>query len=280
MVETWVIGDVHGCFGTLERLVARLPGQDRRRLLMVGDLVNRGPSSLAVLRWAVRQPELVAVLGNHDLHLLARAAGVVEALPGDTLNEVLGAPDRDELLAWLCQQPLLHREGDTVVVHAGVCPSWGPDRAMGLAEATARELEGETGVRLLERFVRNQGNGWRCDECGDPTGAALAILSGIRTVRPGGGPCRGHTGPPEEAPDGCRPWFSLLSSSWRGLTVVFGHWAALGFRRFEGVVALDSGCVYGGRLTAVRLEDGVVLQQPLANVDRTRMEATARGAPP
>ncbi len=280
-METWVIGDVHGCFRTLERLVARLPGQARRRLLMVGDLVNRGPSSLEVLRWAARQPSLVATLGNHDLHLMARAAGLGTPLPGDTLDEVLEAPDRDELLDWLRRQPLLHRENDTVVVHAGVCPTWSPEQAAQLADSASQELTRGSGLRLLKGFLRAQQDGWHCTDGAESSdGHVVSVLSGIRTLLPGGEPCRAHTGPPEAAPEGCRPWFTMLRPSWRGLTVFFGHWAALGFERREGVAGLDSGCVYGHRLTAVRVEDGVVIQEPLADGDRALMDAApAESAP-
>lgn len=276
-MESWVIGDVHGCFGTLQRLVARLPGPHRRRLLMVGDLVNRGPSSLEILRWAVNQPDLVVTLGNHDLHLLARAEGLVEAEPGDTLDGILDAPDRDELLAWLRRQPLLHRVGSSVLVHAGVCPSWGPAMASEMAQKVSRELAGAGGARLLDAYVRRQRNGWRCDDDGRHLATVLSVVSGVRTLDAGGAPCHEHTGPPETAPDGYRPWFSRLPPSWSGLTVFFGHWAALGFRRLDGVVALDSGCVYGGHLTAVRVEDGVVVQEPLAPGDRAVMDGSTHG---
>jgi bis(5'-nucleosyl)-tetraphosphatase (symmetrical) len=262
-MATYAIGDVHGCFATLERLFARLgysPRQDR--LWLVGDLVNRGPSSLAVLRWAAGQDEdrVVAVLGNHDLHLLARAAGLARERRRDTLEEVLAAPDRDDLLVWLSRRPLLHREDGHALVHAGLLPEW----TVGEAEALARQVEGELRGTRADRLLgtlRDELPSWRDDLPGAARRRlALAAFTRLRTLVPGKGLCTDFSGPPEQAPDGCLPWFEVPKRKSRGTTLLFGHWAALGYLRKDGIVALDTGCVWGRTLTALRLDDGKVFQ--------------------
>ncbi len=263
---TYAIGDVHGCRATLEALLAGLPFRpDRDRLWMVGDLVNRGPDSLGVLRWARRISEklgerFVAVLGNHDLHLLGLAAGVVPAKRRDTLEPVLRAPDRDELLDWLAARPLLHRSGDTLVVHGGLPPSWDLDEAEELAREAEAALGSPARRRLLASF-ETPPDEW-CEGLAPLARRAfvLAALTLIRMVGADGSPRLGFSGPPDQAPRGCVPWYAAPQRASAGATVVCGHWAALGLHLAPGVVALDSGCVWGGPLTAVRLEDGEVFQ--------------------
>lgn len=263
MGSTYVIGDVHGCFDTLLALWPKL-GFDlnRDRLWLVGDLVNRGPKNLEVLRWARDLDRrlgdrLRVVLGNHDLHFVARLEGYGKARPKDTLEDVLAAPDRDDLGAWLASQPLLHREGDTLLVHAGLPPSWTPEDA----EERARRLEAmlrdqQTRRPLIERSrARDRQARWR-----DPR-ADLAAFIGLRTCTVDGEPCK-WKGPPEAAPEGCLPWFEVPGRASAGATVVFGHWGALGLHLAPRVIALDSGCVWGHRLSAIRLEDRTVFQQP------------------
>jgi bis(5'-nucleosyl)-tetraphosphatase (symmetrical) len=257
-VATWAIGDVHGCRETLEVLLERLELDWRRdRLWLVGDLVNRGPGSLEVLRWAVdlhaRMGErFVVTLGNHDLHLLAIHEGLAAPRRQDTLGPVLEAPDRDELLAWLLERPLLHREGDYVLVHAGLLPSWDPaeaERRARAAEAVLRDRA--TRHAMLVRPARRSGPSERRD---------LEVLARLRTCTVGEEPCP-WTGPPQGAPEGCRPWFEWPHR--RGeATVLFGHWAALGFHRVPGAIALDSGCAWGGELTAWRIDDATAVRQP------------------
>jgi bis(5'-nucleosyl)-tetraphosphatase (symmetrical) len=266
-VATFAIGDVQGCFRTLERLLSRLPFErGRDRLWLAGDLVNRGPRSLAVLRWARGLGDsLVTVLGNHDLHLVGRALGVRRKKPGDTLDEVLDAPDRDELVAWLRARPLLHREGERLLVHAGLQPAWTPDAAAELARDLEAVLQGPGAAALLAELSRRDLPGWRPRlSARDRRAVALQTFSLMRTCRSDGRLCRDYSGPPGGAPAGCAPWFEAPRRS-RDVTVVCGHWAALGFRREPGLLALDSGCVWGGALTAVRLEDGTVFQEPLAD---------------
>lgn len=262
----FAIGDVQGCFSTLEALLARLPyDATRDRLWLVGDLVNRGPRSLDVLRWAVGRSDLVTVLGNHDLHLLARAAGVRKKKQRDTLEEVLGAPDRETLLEWLAHRPLLHREGPWVMVHAGLLPAWDLERAERLARDLEALLRGCDRQQLLEAWGREAGpDGWS-DEL-TPARQRLVALRAftlLRELRADGSMEPDYNGPPKLAPAGLVPWFDAPRRAWAGeARVVFGHWAALGLHRGPDALGLDTGCVWGGTLTAVRLEDGAVWQEP------------------
>jgi bis(5'-nucleosyl)-tetraphosphatase (symmetrical) len=263
-MATWVIGDVHGCLTELEGLLGRIgwrPGGDR--LWLVGDLVNRGRDSLGVLRWAYRhRDDLVAVLGNHDLHLLARAAGVGRRKRGDTLDEVLEAPDRVDALRWLGGLPLLHREGDWLLVHAGLHPGWSLREAVAEAAAARDVLAGPDRRAVLAAVDSRTRPGWRPGLAGvERAAAAVAVLTRARVVDAEGRPRLGFTGPPEEAPEGCRPWFETSPVVAGGARVVFGHWAQLGCQRGATWGCLDSGCVYGGSLSALRLDDGLLVQQ-------------------
>jgi bis(5'-nucleosyl)-tetraphosphatase (symmetrical) len=265
-MATYVIGDVQGCHRTLMNLLDRIgvrPGSDR--LWLAGDLVNRGPASLEVLRWAAGAGDSVtAVLGNHDLHLLARAAGRAPAKPRDTLDGILDAPDRDALLAWLRARPFVLVDGAHALVHAGLHPAWTVAGAVQLAaEASARVREGRDLAPLfhphpLPRWSESLGPDERFR-------FAAAVFTRIRTVRADGVPCLGFSGPPEEAPPGCAPWYAAPGRRSTGTRVFFAHWAALGLHVAADVVGLDTGCVWGGTLTAFRLEDGRVFQEPLAD---------------
>jgi bis(5'-nucleosyl)-tetraphosphatase (symmetrical) len=259
---TWVIGDIHGCFDSLRRLWRRLDFDwDEDRLWMVGDLVNRGPKSLQVLRWARRRSRrlgdrMAVVLGNHDLHLLAVDRGINDLRPGDTLRQVLRARDRKPLLRWLRQQRFLYRQGDFVLVHAGLLPHWTLEKAT----RKARRLEEALGTRrersLLARRVEDT-DGRRSTLKMREATYAFTLL---RSCTPAGRPCS-FSGPPEKAPTGCQPWHRLWDPIEHGVTVVCGHWAAQGLEVRPGMIALDSGCVWGGALTAIRLEDLRIVQQ-------------------
>lgn len=272
-MATWVVGDVQGCFSTFQALLDRLefrPGRDR--LWFVGDLVNRGPDSLGMLRWAYRHRDsLVCVLGNHDLHLLAQREGVIPARPRDTLAPLLAAPDADELCDWLAGLPFVHREEGFLLVHAGLLPGWdlagvetaGATASAGLSRDRSgflRALYSLRGDRLPEDAEKSPG-----DDLGKAVRAA-SVFTRIRIVDGGGTPSFDFDGIPEAIPPGHRPWFEGISLP-EELTVLFGHWAALGLMVSEGAVCLDSGCVWNGSLTALRLEDGALRIQPAAEGD-------------
>jgi bis(5'-nucleosyl)-tetraphosphatase (symmetrical) len=236
-------------------------------LWLVGDLVNRGPDSLGVLRWAYEHHErITTVLGNHDLHLLARACGVAEAKKGDTLDQVLEAPDRDDLLGWLGQRPLMHKFGRHLLVHAGLAPEWNVELAQGYAEAITADCVGGESGSMLAAIHTCRKQPWHVDLPREESLAAAAVaMTRIRTVGEDGQAVLDYTGPIGSAPHGCRPWFATAAVLRQGYTVIFGHWAMLGLYRARGVVCLDSGCVYGGRLSAMRLDDGTVVQEAVVD---------------
>ncbi|MFQ5791450.1 MAG: symmetrical bis(5'-nucleosyl)-tetraphosphatase [Acidobacteriota bacterium] len=269
-MATYVIGDIQGCYRTLLRLLARIafdPARDR--IWLTGDLVNRGPQSLEVLRWAKElEARLTMVLGNHDLHLLAQAKGVREARPYDTLDAILTAPDRDALLKWLRRRPLFHREGPYVLVHAGLLPTWSLEEAQIVAGEVGEALSSERSEDLLEA-VYASGEPPRWDR--PLTGmarlrVAASVFTRLRTCTREGRLCLEFNGPPGMAPPGCLPWFRL--TSFPAVTVLFGHWAALGLHLDRGFIGLDTGCVWGGALSAFRLEDRSLFQEPYSEESR------------
>jgi bis(5'-nucleosyl)-tetraphosphatase (symmetrical) len=270
-VPDYAIGDIQGCMESLRGLLARIDHDPSRdRLWLTGDLVNRGPRSLEVLRWVRGQGDrVVTVLGNHDLHLLARAAGVAGKRPRDTLDDVLAAPDRDELIDWLRQQPLLHRDGSRLLVHGGLLPAWSIADAEGLAREVEEVLRGPSWPSLLADWRASPG-AWRAD-LAPPARRSLALsaMATLRAVTSDGAMRRDFNGPPSEMPPGCVPWFDHPARRSRGVRILFGHWAALGLLLREDVAALDTGCVWGQRLTALRLDDGALFQQPAVEAARS-----------
>lgn len=265
-MATWAIGDVQGCFRTLERLLGRLGVRDGDRLWLAGDLVNRGPRSLEVLRWAREQgPRLTCVLGNHDLHLLGVASGWRRLKPSDTLEPVLKAPDRGALLDWLRAQPLLHRDGRFVMVHAGLLPAWSLDDAEELAREAEAALRGEGAERVF-LSLKDDPPEWRADlKKRHRVRLAVFALTRMRVCSREGQPRDGFAGPPEQVPKGCVPWFDAPGRRSANATVITGHWAAAGLRVRPDLIALDSGCVWGRSLSAVRLDDGAVHQEPFGD---------------
>lgn len=268
-MSTYAIGDVQGCFSALQRVIEQIhfdPKQDR--LWFVGDLVNRGPDSLAVLRYVKNLGDsAVTVLGNHDLHLLAVAAGAVTPRSKDTLAGILAAPDCDELLHWLRRQPLLHRRGKTVMVHAGLLPQWTIDAAEALAREAEQALRSEDSTELFRSLYGDRlPSRWSDDLTGIArVGVITRVCTRLRVCTDAGEMHLGFTGPPAQAPKGFAPWFQIPGRKSAEATIVCGHWAALGLRLEPHVIALDSGCVWGNELTAVRLEDRQVFQVPCAS---------------
>lgn len=264
-MSIYAVGDIQGCYSALQRLLQRIafdPAQDR--LWIVGDLVNRGPESLQVLR-LVRELGSAAtvVLGNHDLYLLMVAAGYKQRDKDDTLFQVLEADDREELLAWLAQRPLMHVEGDFAMLHAGVLPRWTIGRAQELAGEVHAALTGPDARRFLLHLAGNRPDRWSDGLRGwERLRAIVNALTRMRFCTPAGHMALRAKGAPDKAPPGTLPWFRVADRFSRTHTIVCGHWSALGFYREEGLIALDSGCVWGGKLTAVRLDDGQVFQVP------------------
>jgi bis(5'-nucleosyl)-tetraphosphatase (symmetrical) len=260
-MATYAIGDIQGCMASLERLLALIafsPADDR--LWLVGDLVNRGPRSLDVLRWAYEHDRAITcVLGNHDLHLLARAAGAAPEKKRDTLDDVLAYRNADRLLGWLRERPLFYVDGGFAMVHAGLHPRWTIDDARARAAEIEKELRAPTWRAFLAQL---QGPTPRWDARlggGDRWRAILAYLVRARMLKPDGR-VDTYDGPPAQAPPGLVPWFAVPDAAWRTHTIVFGHWSALGLDLGPHHVALDTGCVWGRSLTAFRLDDRMVFQ--------------------
>lgn len=265
-MSVYVVGDVQGCYRSLQALLAAIDFlPERDRIVFVGDLVNRGPRSLEVLRW-VRDHEscCATVLGNHDIHLLALAIGARKPKRNDTLDAVLDAPDCDELIEWLRRRPLLIEESGAVVVHAGLHPRWDVATARALAGEVEHMLRSHHWADKLARCYR-RAQDWQDSLGGRRRRAAiLSVLVSIRGCTPEGRLHRGFSGPPEHMPAGYVPWFEVPDPAWAGTRVAFGHWATMGARVTDDIIATDSGCVWGGSLTAVRLDDDAVFSVPAA----------------
>ena len=258
-MATYAIGDIQGCYDSLMELLGEIrfdPAQDR--LWLVGDLVNRGSQSLAVLRFVSGLgPRAVTVLGNHDIHLLMVASGMTRKRGGDTFDDVLDAPDRHELLGWLRRQPLLHAERGHVMVHAGLLPQWTLPEAVALARETEARLAGPGYLEFFAELYGNDPVAW------DPALAGHArarfvvnVFTRMRLVDRAGNLDFSHKGALDRAPAGCVPWFDSPLRARVEQTILFGHWSALGLVDRAGVLGLDTGCVWGRQLTACRLEDG------------------------
>lgn len=256
--ETWAIGDLQGCLDCLLRLLPQLPGD--ARLWMPGDLVNRGPRSLDSLRWAMAQGERVTVvLGNHDLHLLAVAAGIRRAHRTDTLADILAAPDRDALIDWVRSRPLAHFGHGWLMVHAGVLPQWSVERTLELADEVHRMLAGPRWLDFLREMYGNQPAEWSDALRGhDRLRVVVNALTRIRFCTPAGRMDFAAKEGLDHAPAGYLPWFEVPGRASAGTPIVFGHWAALGFMDRPDLLAIDTGCVWGRELTAARLSDRTV----------------------
>lgn len=253
----YCIGDVQGCDAALARLFDEIgfsPSRDTAFLL--GDLVNRGPASLAVLRRLMRLGGAArCLLGNHDLHLLAVAQGVQPLRRGDTVGDILTAPDRDALLGWLRAQRLAMFERGVLMVHAGVLPQWTEQTTLALAAEVEAVLQGPALADFLPQMYGNVPTAW--DESLRGAARLRVIVNALTRLRfcSARGEMEFDTKDgADAAPEGFMPWFDVPSRRTREVTVAFGHWSTLGWLGRGDVLALDSGCVWGGTLTAVRLD--------------------------
>ena len=260
-MATYVIGDIQGCFDALTCLLEQAAFDPERDYLWVaGDMVNRGPDSLATLRYLKQLGDhAVVVLGNHDLHLLAIACGAKRAGKKDTLEAVLAAPDRDELLTWLRFQPLLHvsKQHQAVLVHAGLPPTWTLSQAQLLAAEVEAVLRGPKYQDFLHHMYGDQPDRWRDKLTGWPRLRLITnYLTRMRLCAADGTLNLTHNSGLDSLPDGFQPWFAHPHRQTADNTILFGHWAALeGESNANHVIALDTGCVWGGRLTMLRLDD-------------------------
>lgn len=262
-MATYVIGDLQGCFAAFQDMLTAIefdPAQDR--LWLAGDLVNRGENSIGILRWCMAHNDRVeAVLGNHDLHLLAVAEGFVPPHRNDTLAEILDAPDRAEVLDWLRHRPMLHREGDCLLVHAGLLPEWTPEVAESLAHELEQALRGPNWQRFLAGMYGNEPRHWNPALQGQNRLRLVAnVMTRLRYLHHDGSLEYQHNCAPADAPDDLLPWFDMPQRQSLGVRILFGHWSSLGLLVRDDVIALDTGCLWGGLLSAIRIEDGALFQ--------------------
>jgi bis(5'-nucleosyl)-tetraphosphatase (symmetrical) len=268
-MKTFAIGDLQGCahetFVLLNRIAGEADGETA--IVFVGDLVNRGPESLAALRRVAALCEasggrIEALLGNHDLHLLAVACGAQQTSKSDTFDEILAAPDRDHLMDWLRRRPLAKLVGRHLLFHAGVFPQWTAQQTIALAGEVEAVLRGPDWVEFLGQMYGNQPDRWNDGLTGIARLRCIVnALTRMRFCTPDGVMEFGQkedAGAPEGS--GLLPWFELPGRRTSDVTVVFGHWSALGLLLRDNVIGLDSGCVWGGKLSAVCLEDRSLLQ--------------------
>lgn len=263
-MSTYAIGDIQGCHDSFLRLLDECafdPASDR--LWLVGDLVNRGPRSLDTLRFVkALGPAAITVLGNHDLYLLMIAEGVEKRRgKDDTLDGILAAPDRDELLDWLRRQALCHVEGDYCLVHAGLLPQWTAAEARVLAAEVEFLLRNECYHDTLAHMWGSEPARWSADLAGwDRMRVIVNAMTRMRFCSPEGVMEFQTKGEVADAPPGYLPWFEVPGRRSADSVLVTGHWSALGLRIEPRLLALDSGCLWGRHLTAVRLEDRQVFQ--------------------
>lgn len=264
-MRTLVVGDLQGCYDPFRRLLDKAgfdPARDR--LWLVGDLVNRGPQNLEVLRFVkALGSAATAVLGNHDLSMLMIAEGFGKHGKGDTIHDVLTAPDCDELLAWLRRQPLMHFEDGVAMVHAGLLPSWTVSQARALAAEVEARLAGADYREFLANLWGSEPAAWSDDLSGwARLRVVVNAMTRLRFCSVDGVMEFKNKGEIDDAPPGCLPWFTVPGRRSADTTIACGHWSALGLRVEAKFIALDSGCLWGRELSGVWLPDRAVVQVP------------------
>jgi bis(5'-nucleosyl)-tetraphosphatase (symmetrical) len=262
-MATYAIGDIQGCFHAFTALLARLqfnPKQDK--LWLVGDLINRGSGSLEVLRWCYQhQNSLKIVLGNHDLHALAVVHNLKSAHKYDTLQTSIHAPDGDSLFKWLRHQPLMHIENDYVMVHAGLLPQWSVEDALSYAGEVECALQADSYHDFLSNMYGNSPNVWHDNHRDmDKLRVITNAMTRMRICTERGEMEFEFKGELPDIPHGYMPWFDVPVRQSQDAKIICGHWSALGLMQRENVFALDTGCLWGGQLTAMCLETRVFTQ--------------------
>ncbi|MFZ6752569.1 symmetrical bis(5'-nucleosyl)-tetraphosphatase [Undibacterium sp. Dicai25W] len=264
MANTYFIGDLQGCADQLQTLISKIEQiSSNNYYIFAGDLVNRGPKSLETLRLVrkLQQTGLAeSVLGNHDLHLLAVANGIRPAHRSDTLDDILNAPDKGELLHWLRQRPLAILKNQHLVVHAGVFPSWTAKQTMALAHEVEAVLKSHEHTNFLRSMYGNTPDVWNDNLTGNDR--LRCIVNGLTRMRFCAADGRMDFATKDgltAAPTGFAPWFDIDRAT-ADCTVVFGHWSTLGLLIRPNLISLDTGCVWGGKLTAVSMHDRQIIQ--------------------
>lgn len=260
-MSTYAIGDIQGCFEPLQRLLKVIDFHpDKDTLWFTGDLINRGPQSLEVLRFIkALGPKHKIVLGNHDLHCVAVAFGFRQSHTGDTLDAILQAPDCKELMEWLCLQPLLIYDASSnyAMSHAGIAPQWTIEKALTLAGEVEKVLQSDNRKDFLQAMYGNQPDLWQDNLTGnDRLRCIVNFFTRMRLCDAAGRLDFAFKGELKDKPRSLVPWFDVPARANKNIKIIFGHWAALcGKADVPNVFPLDTGCVWGGQLTAMRLED-------------------------
>ena len=271
-MTTYAVGDIQGCYHAFQALLARIAFNPKTdQLWLVGDLVNRGSGSLEVLRWCVaHQNCLKVVLGNHDLHTLVVAAGFVKAKRGDTLEALLLAEDASVLLDWLRHQHLAYQQDNFLMVHAGLLPQWSAQQAISYAAEVEAALQGADYLRFLESMYGNQPDYWHDDLIGlDRLRVITNAMTRLRVCTKKGEMEFNFKGELPDIPQGYMPWFDVPKRASQAVNVIFGHWSALGLQQRNNVYALDTGCLWGGQLTAMNLETKAITQVESHPLDKS-----------
>lgn len=258
----YAIGDVQGCGSCLDALLAQLPDVDQAQLWFAGDLVNRGPQSLETLRTVQQLGQRAhCVLGNHDLHLLAVVAGVRSPTRGDTFDAILDAPDRDDLVYWLRHCPLAVHASNHLMVHAGVHPQWTLAQTLQYADEVQRVLRSDRWTAFLADMYGNGPDQWDAALTGNSRLRVIVnVFTRMRMLDQQGRLNMKYKGGPADAPDELVAWYEYPNRTSLPVRVVFGHWSTLGLYTADNALGLDTGCVWGGRLSAVRLADNALYQ--------------------
>ena len=256
-MSNYIVGDVQGCLSPLKKLLDKIAFSTEDQLYFVGDLVNRGPESLETLRFIQSLPNAKTVLGNHDLHLLAVYFKTRHSEPKDTIQEILDAPDVENLMSWLRQQPLMiHLPAfKGIIVHAGVHPQWQLQQALGYADEISQALKSDKIEAMLNESFGNDPRRWQDNLIGtDRLRCLINYFTRMRFCMADGTLDFRYKGKPPHQDSLFKPWFEYPLALKE--TVFFGHWAnLLGETHRDNVIGLDTGCVWGGALTAIRLED-------------------------
>jgi len=274
-MATYVIGDIQGCYASFLSLLDKIKfDASRDRLWLVGDLINRGHGSLEVLRWVYQHRALVVtILGNHDLHALAIAEGVTQSRRGDTLQRLLAAPDCEELLGWLRHQAIIHAEDGYLMVHAGLLPQWTAKKAKDLAAEVEAALRNPDYRDFLTKMYGNQPDQWNKKLAGmERLRVITNAMTRMRICTVHGQMEFKFKGEPADIPQGYLPWFDVPGRKSADTTVICGHWSALDLLLRDDLYALDSGCLWGGKLTALRLQDRRVFQVSCAPEDSAPLQ--------
>ena len=260
--DFYVIGDVQGCAEPLARLLAQIPAH--ADVWFCGDLINRGPDNLGVLR-QVRAlgSRARVILGNHDIHLLGVAAGVRAPGRSDTLDDILLSPDCEDWLSWLRQWPLAHFEHGILMVHAGVMPQWSLKQVLQYSDEAHALLASDGYVEHLKTLFGSSPNYWKNSLRGaERTRAIINAFTRMRVCAPDGAMDFQFKGEIGDVPDGLLPWFRLPQRKTADQAIVFGHWSALGLHCENNTICLDTGCVWGQELTAYHYPSGEVISVP------------------